>query len=376
VTGRSFVLLALYAALPFVHFVADNPDYPVPLGRLALYFLICLAVLVGLTVLVARSHSRVERVATVVGLGFYGFGYLAVTVSEGLEILPVFGIGPGVFVVLALVLAAVLITRWNWVLSFFFVFALLMALGLAIQAVVAHTETRIGTPVAADLAFELTPPATTPDIYWFILDGYARGDVLEEEYGYAGQKPFLDDLQERGFSVSAEASSAYPMTHLSMASTLSLDYLEVEGGGLYVSSPYLEMIKGENVVVKTIEAWGYEYVHVDNGWGGARCPSNGRVCVRTGYGGEAEWEMLSVTPLADLLAEPMAAVESKRRDPLVALERLRNAGPRSPFFAQIHLINPHPPHFRGGVDCAQRVVPFDLTVPYGHTDYVEAISDW
>ena len=38
---------------------------------------------------------------------------------------------------------------------------------------------------------------TLPDIYYVILDGYARGDVLEQYYGH-DNAPFLDALREAG----------------------------------------------------------------------------------------------------------------------------------------------------------------------------------
>lgn len=59
--------------------------------------------------------------------------------------------------------------------------------------------------------------------------------------------------------------AGYPLTYLSMASTLVVDYLTPDGATLYDPDPYVDVIKGENRVVATLRAWGYEYVHLDNG---------------------------------------------------------------------------------------------------------------
>ncbi len=69
----------------------------------------------------------------------------------------------------------------------------------------------------------------------------------------------------------------------------------------------------------------------------------------------------------------MSEVESKRRDPVVAIERIMSAQPNSPFFDQIHLINPHPPYFQTGEGCTFQVVAYDLTAPYGDEEYVDAL---
>ena len=41
---------------------------------------------------------------------------------------------------------------------------------------------------------------TLPDIYYIILDGYARADILEELYNYDNSE-FLEFLEQRGFFV-------------------------------------------------------------------------------------------------------------------------------------------------------------------------------
>ncbi len=62
-----------------------------------------------------------------------------------------------------------------------------------------------------------------PDIYYFILDGYARGDILEKYYGYNNSE-FLNSIENRGFSVLDGATSNYSETKYSLSSSLNMQY--------------------------------------------------------------------------------------------------------------------------------------------------------
>lgn len=64
-----------------------------------------------------------------------------------------------------------------------------------------------------------------PDIYYIILDGYGREDVLQEVYQY-DNSPFLNQLQNLGFYVATGSRSNYPLTWLSLASSLNMDYMD------------------------------------------------------------------------------------------------------------------------------------------------------
>jgi hypothetical protein len=63
-----------------------------------------------------------------------------------------------------------------------------------------------------------------PDIYYIILDGYGRSDVLRDLYGL-DEGPFLRALQEDGFYVADKSRSNYGQTSLSFASALNMSYL-------------------------------------------------------------------------------------------------------------------------------------------------------
>ena len=63
-----------------------------------------------------------------------------------------------------------------------------------------------------------------PDVYYIIVDGYARADILQELYQF-DNSAFLKALQNRGFMIAGESQSNYSQTAISIASSLNMEYL-------------------------------------------------------------------------------------------------------------------------------------------------------
>lgn len=72
----------------------------------------------------------------------------------------------------------------------------------------------------------LDPPKgkPLPDIYYIILDEYARADFLKDRFGF-DNTPFLDELRSKGFYVAEKSRCNYLSTYLSLSSSLNFDYL-------------------------------------------------------------------------------------------------------------------------------------------------------
>ncbi len=67
--------------------------------------------------------------------------------------------------------------------------------------------------------------ANRPDIYYIILDGYGRSDVLQRYYDFDNAE-FLEGLRHRGFYVADKSSTNYPYTAHSLSSSLNMRYHE------------------------------------------------------------------------------------------------------------------------------------------------------
>lgn len=88
---------------------------------------------------------------------------------------------------------------------------------------VPRIETSTSTEI--DGLANLSPDSRSPDIYYIVLDAYARSDVLQENYGFDNSK-FLNDLRARGFYVAEASDSNYLSTIFSLTSSLNGDYLD------------------------------------------------------------------------------------------------------------------------------------------------------
>jgi len=99
----------------------------------------------------------------------------------------------------------------------------------------------------------------TPDIYYVILDGYARHDWLRKNYGYDNE-PFLQELRQRGFFVAERSTSNYPETTHSLSASLNMDYPHrpLDGpAGLTMQ---------DSRAAALLRAFGYKYVVVPSGY--------------------------------------------------------------------------------------------------------------
>ncbi len=107
-----------------------------------------------------------------------------------------------------------------------------------------------------------------PDVYFLIFDRYANEPNLQRYVGL-DNTPFLDALTERGFQVDPTSRSNYPITLLSLASTLNFDFhndlVEQYGTGNAPAEPLYEKL-GQSAVARAFQSQGYQYIHVGSWW--------------------------------------------------------------------------------------------------------------
>jgi hypothetical protein len=192
---------------------------------------------------------------------------------------------------------------------------------------------------------------STPDIYYIILDGYARADVLTELYRF-DNADFVRTLESRGFFVPDESRANYPKTAVSVTSTLNMDYIDSLAPGLedqpfwWLMSPLLDHSR----VRATLEKLGYQTVSLTSDWGITDNPTadvyySPKPIVFSDF----ESYLLSQTPLGmvESLLGRVAFVpsfEAHRELTRFQFETLADVpslpGPK---FVVAHIVAPHPP---------------------------------
>jgi len=109
-----------------------------------------------------------------------------------------------------------------------------------------------------------------PDIYYIILDGYGRQDVLSKYFNF-DNKDFLGFLRQQDFFVATQSRSNYFWTFLSLASSLNMkhiDYLQSTVGWNNKSRDVLYEMVDNNEVANFLRERGYKIVHLNSTVGG------------------------------------------------------------------------------------------------------------
>lgn len=107
-----------------------------------------------------------------------------------------------------------------------------------------------------------------PDIYYIILDGFGRSDILEEIYDF-NDREFISFLESKGFYIAEESSSNYSQTGLSLASSLNLTYLDElsqQVGRQSANLLHIEANIEDNLVFYQLRQAGYTVVSFSSGF--------------------------------------------------------------------------------------------------------------
>lgn len=101
-----------------------------------------------------------------------------------------------------------------------------------------------------------------PDVYYIILDGFPRSDILAELYDL-DNSDFITELADRGFYIAMDSYANYTQTRSSLASSLNMTYLvdaaDVLGEDTNYYYPAYHMIHNSSVE-KIFRELGYEMV--------------------------------------------------------------------------------------------------------------------
>ena len=182
----------------------------------------------------------------------------------------------------------------------------------------------------------LSLPENPPDIYYLIFDRYPNNEVLRDYYGFDNE-PFLDRLRANGFRIVEGAVANYPMTHLSLASSLNMNYLGPTYHGRLYYTPFLK----RSLVVRMLKKAGYRYIHLGSWYEPTRTnPLADRNIKDPLMISEFGTALLATTPYHLFLP-----TNDRHRQGLYILDQLEKVrdepGPKLVF---AHVLLPHPPY--------------------------------
>lgn len=108
---------------------------------------------------------------------------------------------------------------------------------------------------------------TSPDVYFFVLDSYARQDVLKQFYDF-DNSVFITALQGLGFDIVRCSQANYSQTELVLTSILNMNYLDKLGDFAPTNTDPLalrSLIKN-NAVMLAFRKMGYKLVSFETGF--------------------------------------------------------------------------------------------------------------
>ncbi len=340
-------------------------------GRIACFSLLGAAAIFGAAWLAWRQAHRAALAASLTLIFFFSYGHL----YNYLEGSNLFGLMIGRHRILAPLWGSLFLavcwrllrrsqTAHAWTTPLNLIAAVLLALPLA-QIGSAGLRSLWQRPTAAapeqTSALRLPAGQSAPDIYYLILDGYARDDVLRKYY-QLDNTAFLNELRRLGFFVAECSQSNYAQTQLSLASALNLNYLDALGSQFTpgnTSHAGLSELIQHSAVRSLLKSLGYEFIAFDSGYDPTRILDADVYLSASADRGLSDFDNLFLrTTAARLLSEGVALLnlppdweqrdQAHRQRILFTLDNLTTLPQRpGPKFVFAHLIIPHWPHVFG-----------------------------
>ncbi|MFO7973785.1 MAG: hypothetical protein R6V12_04040 [Candidatus Hydrogenedentota bacterium] len=221
VWGWGVLETSINAAFPYVQVQEPIIVYTAMAGLVVILTL-------GIVVFYRANLRRALMMASLF-LAFVLGGALVV----GLFLDRVFGVIASTFIltyIAVVTVGLVCLARWKqdfkpWTRTANWFGVMLVALYSALVLFNAPREEKVIPPPLEVTAENAPGQEAFPDIYLFVVEGYARCDVLLKRYSY-NDLPVLESLQQKGMKFSPDAFSNYSWDMQSVASLLNMDYLD------------------------------------------------------------------------------------------------------------------------------------------------------
>ena len=206
-----------------------------------------------------------------------------------------------------------------------------------------------------------------PDIYYIILDGYGRSDILDSLY-HLDNSSFYSFLTRKGFYIADQSHTNYIQTPLSLASSLNsmyLDPLASEVGDQSGNKAPLAAMIEDNRLFRQLHDRRYAVVTFSTGFDLTDIKTSDVYLSPPGALDAFQNAFLSTTPLPLFLDLPFlkSQYQLHRESILYNLDHLGDltniSGPKMVF---CHILAPHPPFvFGANGEQVQPVGGFDLS---------------
>jgi len=117
-------------------------------------------------------------------------------------------------------------------------------------------------------SFSVSESDSLPNVYYIILDGYPRNDVLKKHLDFDNSE-FIDFLKQREFYVAENSYSNYSLSSTSIPATMNMNYINFLADELGEDSRSYDPLLGkdfglyaDNQVIKNFKSMGYKVAKI------------------------------------------------------------------------------------------------------------------
>jgi len=307
------------------------------------------ALLLALLTLLLKDAPKAGIITSVLLLLFFSYGHLFTQFAAwGLPI-PHGYLLAGMGLVFAALAALLVRTRMPLrTLTILFNIAAAALVVVPVAMIALYLLSSRAIAVARPEPVARSAPAARPDIYYLIVDGYGRADILAELYAI-DNSAFVAGLEERGFYVAAQSRANYTHTHLSLASALNMIYLDEVADQVGRDStnrmPLRELI-ADSVVFRFVREQGYQLVAYSSGSAGTSVEKADSYRVPPWAVSEYQNVLLTTTPLSIVL-DGWQHDRHRARIRYILDDLATIPAIAEPTFTFAHILCPHPPFVFG-----------------------------
>lgn len=203
----------------------------------------------------------------------------------------------------------------------------------------------------SDTSKILENPKKLPNIYYIIFDGYPGYHSLK--ISDIDNEQFYEYFKSKGFFGSKTSFSNYQVTHLSIPSSLNMEYLHPLANvndGRY-DQRIFHLLGNDNKLMSYLKSNGYTIINFDSGWGFSRDMKHAdlQLCGDNQFMNSEFIIMLAKTSLLNPVYVKLFE-NSKVEMQLCVFDELPlipERNPPEPYFVFAHILIPHAPYLFG-----------------------------
>ncbi len=262
----------LFAIFPVLFLFAYNID-EVPATDLLLPMLVAILgtlILLFSLRLITKNYNKIAIITSTFLILFFSYGHISgLILSSGITDIVMTTLFLGSLWALIFVAVIFLVIKSRRYFSTSTKFLNIIAITLVaislINIGIYEVKTFNLMPETADespTSLDIENSHNLPDIYYIILDEYARADTLKEYWDYDNSE-FIDYLTSKGFYVASKSRSNYSSTSLSMPAYLNMQYIDyLTGRVTWQDQTILWGMVSNSKVSQFLKSKGYRYIFV------------------------------------------------------------------------------------------------------------------